>query len=162
MKKFNKGLKMKKYILAFLFLCSLCFGAIENGVTVQKDSGCVVFYYKVTGTDLAAEATTLIWSKPFYGTLYDVLVIATTSDNDVQVVLSIDPPEAPTATQSTTATSIFTLTYTANGIFTIPVNDASSNVYGGPHVGGKVYMKIANAVSATTTSIQVYVFGKMD
>jgi hypothetical protein len=149
-------------LLFVIFLTSLGFGAIESGATVSKSDGCVTFYYKVTGTDLAAEASTLVWSKTFYGHLEDVLVIATTSDTDVQVVLSLDPPEAPTATQSTTATSIFTLTYTANGIYVIPVLDSSSNVYGGPRVAGKVYIQVKNATSELTTSVQVYVFGKLD
>jgi hypothetical protein len=154
---------MKRIIfLIVIFLTSLCFGAIEKGATVDKSDGGITFYYKVTGTDLAAEASTLIWPKTFYGHLEDVLVIATTSDNDVQVVLSIDPPESPTATQSTTATAIWTHTYTSDGIYVIPVLDSSSNVYGGPRVSGKIYMQIKNAVSATTTSIQVYVFGKLD
>jgi len=154
---------MKRLIfLIVIFLTSLVFGAIEKGATVDKSDGGITFYYKVTGDDLAAEASTLIWPKTFYGHLEDALVLVTTTDTDVQIIVSIDPPEAPTATQSTTATAIWTYTYTANGIYVIPVLDSSSNVYGGPRVAGKVYIQVKNATSALTTSVQVYVFGKLD
>jgi hypothetical protein len=154
---------MKRLIfLIVIFLTSLGFCAIESGATVDKGDGSIVFYYKVTGDDLAAESSTLVWHKNFSGMVYDVLVIATTTDDDAKVVLSIDPPESPTATQSTTATSFFSLTYTANGFYVIPILDSSSNVYGGLRLSGKVYMQIADTTSATTTSIQVYVFGKLD
>ena len=157
---------MKRYLLGLfvivIFLTNQLLGAIEKGVTVDKADGTITFYYNVTGDDLAAEASTLVWSKNFSGTLYDVLVIADTQESDIQVILSLNPPEAPEATQLTTATSFFTLTYTTAGFYVIPISDSSSNVYGGVRMSGKIYMQVKNALKATTNSVRVYVFGKLN
>jgi hypothetical protein len=150
-----------------------CFGVVNTGISLVKETGSVTFFYEIATdfndsgvvqpTDFN-DANTMVWSKQFRGTLYDVEIDVNTTDTDLVIGIYCDPPEPPALAQVEKLYEIatFAITDTNDKLYAVPVSDISQNIYSGPHVMGKIWIGIKNTTHSLTDNVKVYLYGKID